>query len=95
MALDFEQVYKEHFTDVYKYVLFLSRNATVAEEVTQETFFKAMQKIDQFNGSCKLHIWLIRISRYTKSRDGILGATILFCPILRWILRKIISTRTL
>jgi len=65
MALDFEQVYKEHFTDVYKYVLSLSRNATVAEEVTQETFFKALQKIDQFNGSCKLYVWLCQIAKNT------------------------------
>ena len=65
MALDFEQVYKEHFTDVYKYVLSLSRNATVAEEVTQETFFKALRKIDQFNGSCKLYVWLCQIAKNT------------------------------
>ncbi|MCL2409653.1 MAG: sigma-70 family RNA polymerase sigma factor [Oscillospiraceae bacterium] len=65
MALDFEQVYKEHFIDVYKYVLSLSRNAIVAEEVTQETFFKAMQKIDRFNGSCKLYVWLCQIAKNT------------------------------
>ncbi|MCL2364465.1 MAG: sigma-70 family RNA polymerase sigma factor [Defluviitaleaceae bacterium] len=65
MALDFEQVYKAHFTDVYKYVLSLSRNATIAEEVTQETFFKALRKIDQFNGSCKLYVWLCQIAKNT------------------------------
>ena len=65
MAFDFEQVYKEHFPNVYKYVLSLCRDEYVAEEVTQETFFKAMQKIDQFNGSCKLYVWLCQIAKNT------------------------------
>ena len=65
MAFDFEQVYHEHFPDVYKYVLSLCRNKAIAEEVTQETFFKAMQKIDQFNGSCKLYVWLCQIAKNT------------------------------
>ena len=49
---DFEEIYKEYFSDVHKYVLSLCRNENMAEEVTQETFFKAMQHIDKFNGSC-------------------------------------------
>lgn len=51
---DFGDVYTQYFSDVYKYVLSLSCNETIAEEVTQQTFFKAMQHIDQFNGSCKI-----------------------------------------
>ena len=65
VAFDFEQVYHEHFPDIYKYVLSLCRNKAIAEEVTQETFFKAMQKIDQFNGSCKLYVWLCQIAKNT------------------------------
>ena len=65
MTLDFEQVYKDYFSDVKKYVLYLCGNEFVAEEVTQETFFKAMQKIDQFNGSCKLFVWLCQIAKNT------------------------------
>jgi len=65
VAFDFEQVYKEHFTDVYKYILLLCRDEAVAEEITQETFFKAMQSINQFNGSCKLYVWLCQIAKNT------------------------------
>lgn len=65
MSADFEQIYREHFTDVYKFVLSLSRDESIAEEVTQETFFKAMQKIDEFNGSCKLYVWLCQIAKNT------------------------------
>jgi RNA polymerase sigma-70 factor (ECF subfamily) len=36
-----------------------------AEEITQETFFKAMKHIDKFNGSCKLYVWLCQIAKNT------------------------------
>lgn len=65
MATDFEQIYREHFLDVRKYVLSLSRDEMIAEEVTQETFFKAMQSMDKFNGSCKLYVWLCQIAKNT------------------------------
>jgi RNA polymerase sigma-70 factor (ECF subfamily) len=65
VAFDFEQIYKEHFLDVYKYVLSISRDEALANEVTQETFFKAMQKIDTFKGECKLFVWLCQIAKNT------------------------------
>ena len=62
---DFESIYTDYFADVYKYILSICRNETVAEEITQETFFKAMRNIDQFNGSCKLYVWLCQIAKNT------------------------------
>ena len=62
---DFEKIYTEYFSDVYKYVLTICRNGAIAEEVTQETFFKAMRHINQFNGSCKLYVWLCQIAKNT------------------------------
>lgn len=62
---DFGEIYLEHFSDVYKYVLSLCMDEVFAEEVTQETFFKAMQHIDKFNGSCKLYVWLCQIAKNT------------------------------
>ena len=60
---DFEEVYRRCFADVYKYVLALSRDEAVAEEVTQETFFKALTAIDGFRGQCQLWVWLCQIAR--------------------------------
>ena len=60
---DFEEVYRRCFADVYKYVLALSRDEAVAEEVTQETFFKALTAIDGFRGQCQLRVWLCQIAR--------------------------------
>ena len=40
---DFGEIYNIYMKDVYKYVLAISRNPDVAEEITQETFFKALK----------------------------------------------------
>ena len=55
---DFEEIYTEHFSAVYKYALSLCRDELLAEEVTQETFFKALRNINQFKNQCKLYVWL-------------------------------------
>ena len=60
---DFEEVYQRYFSDVYKYVLVLSGDEHVAEEVTQETFFKALTAIGTFRGDCQLRVWLCQIAR--------------------------------
>lgn len=62
---DFEKIYAEYFSDVYQYALSLSQNESVAEEITQETFFKALRHIDRFNGNCKLYVWLCQIAKNT------------------------------
>lgn len=64
-APDFSVIYSEYFSDVYKYILSLCRNKTIAEEITQESFFKAMQHIDGFNGTCTLYVWLCQIAKNT------------------------------
>jgi len=53
------------FTINYSFVLLLSRNEKIAEEITQETFFKALKNIDKFNGKCKLNVWLCQIAKNT------------------------------
>ncbi|PUB11131.1 RNA polymerase sigma factor [Paenisporosarcina sp. OV554] len=62
---DFESIYSQYFRDVYSFVLLLSRNEKVAEEITQETFFKALKNIDKFKGNCKLNVWLCQIAKNT------------------------------
>lgn len=61
----FEVIYKEHFENVYKYVYSLCRNENLAEEITQEAFFKAMEHLDGFDGKCSLYVWLCQIAKNT------------------------------
>lgn len=63
--IEFEAVYKRYFKDVYKYALSLTRDEHIAEEITQETFFKALKSIDHFDGRCKLYVWLCQIAKNT------------------------------
>ena len=62
---DFEQVYNLYFRDVYRYALSICRNESVAEEITQETFYKALAKLDSFDGKCKVSVWLCQIAKNT------------------------------
>jgi len=64
-VLEFEKIYSEYFDDVYKYVYSLCRNSSVAEEVTQDSFFKALKSIDSYKGECKLCVWLCQIAKNT------------------------------
>ena len=59
------KIIKKYFQDVYKYVLALSRDPSLAEEITQEAFFKALKSLDSFQGQCKLYVWLCQIAKNT------------------------------
>ena len=63
--MDLERIYEENFITVYRYVLSLSRNPHIAEDVTQETFFKALKSVKQFRGDCSLSVWLCQIAKNT------------------------------
>lgn len=62
---DVEQIYKQYFQDVYLFALSLSRDRQIAEEITQETFARAVKSIDQFKGNCKISVWLCQIAKNT------------------------------
>ena len=59
----FEAVYEELFPQVYRYLLVLCGDRDLAEELAQETFFQAIQRIDSFRGDCKLYVWLCQIGK--------------------------------
>ena len=47
-ADSFTQIYQSYFDPVYRYALSLSGSPHIAEEITQETFFKALRSLNQF-----------------------------------------------
>jgi RNA polymerase sigma-70 factor (ECF subfamily) len=61
---DMEQIYKECVQSVYKYLLSLSHEEDIAEELTQETFYRATYSIDKYDGSCKVSVWLCQIAKH-------------------------------
>lgn len=62
---DFDRIYITYFRQVYKYAMSLCQNPALAEEITQETFFKALKSIDSFRGNCSLNTWLCTIAKNT------------------------------
>ena len=60
---EFEEVYLKYFDDVYRYIRRLSGNEHVAEEITSDTFFKAMKSIGKFRGDCEIRVWLCQIAK--------------------------------
>lgn len=63
--MDFEEIYRTYFQNVYRFVCSLTPDRDLAEEVTQETFLKAMQAIDRFDGEKDILAWLFTIARNT------------------------------
>ena len=60
-----EKIYEQHFKTVYKYLFCLTHNGDLAEELTQETFYKAVKNISTFKNECKMSVWLCQIAKNT------------------------------
>ena len=60
---EMEQVYQAWFLDVYRYTLKLCGEKPLAEDLTSDTFLRAMDAIRGFRGECELRVWLCRIAR--------------------------------
>ncbi|MDC7280535.1 MULTISPECIES: RNA polymerase sigma factor [Pseudobutyrivibrio] len=60
---EFEEIYKLYYPQVYRFVMSLCSNSDLAEEITQETFFRALKGIDGYRGDCKLSVWLFQIAK--------------------------------
>lgn len=58
-----EEIYKEYFEVVYKYIFCLTNNKYIAEEITQDTFAIAVKQIKKFRGECKISVWLCQIAK--------------------------------
>lgn len=61
--MEFEEIYATYFSDVYMYIRRLSRDEHIAEEITSETFFKAISSIESFRGECDIRVWLCQIAK--------------------------------
>ncbi|QRG70797.1 sigma-70 family RNA polymerase sigma factor [Brevibacillus choshinensis] len=54
-------MYRLHVNDIYRYLLRLTRDARQAEDLTQETFFRAFSSLDDFHGE-KVRPWLFKVA---------------------------------
>ncbi len=59
----FVDSYNAYVNVVFHYLMSLTFDPELSEELTQETFVKAYQKIDSFDGRCKMSVWLCQIAK--------------------------------
>ncbi len=59
----FEDVYKEYFKRVYAFLYKLTSDRHVAEEMAQETFYRAFVGFHKYDGSCEIFTWLAAIAK--------------------------------
>ncbi len=48
---------------LYRYLIFLTSNPALAEDLFQETWIRVLERGHQFNGRCKFESWLFAIAR--------------------------------
>jgi len=58
----YEDVINIHYASIYRLLLFLTRNASLAEDMTQEVFASAWAAIQGFRGEASVKTWLRRIA---------------------------------
>ncbi len=50
----FDEMYERYAQFVYRFLLSRCHDQSVAEELTQETFYQAFRSLEKYDGSCKL-----------------------------------------
>lgn len=58
-----EEIYQQHARTVYKFILSMTHDEDLSEELTQETFYQAIRSIDRFDNSCSVSTWLCAIAK--------------------------------
>lgn len=58
-----DEIYQQHAQTVFKYLMTLTHDVYIAEELTQETFYQAIKSISRFDQSCKVTTWLCAVAR--------------------------------
>ena len=58
-----EELYRLYYADLYRYLLFLTKDTTHAEDLLMETFLKAITAVHRFRGDSSVKTWLFGIAR--------------------------------
>ena len=81
MDTEFEQLYQTYYMQVYSFIMAISKNQDISEEITQKTFFKAMTAAKKYRGNSSELTWLCAIAknlyideiRIHRKNDGLKG----------------------
>lgn len=75
MIKEFDEIYRLYADDVYRFLLKLSGNQAVAQDILQDTMLKTITSADKFKENCSVKTWLCAIAKnefynYTKRCDN-------------------------
>ena len=59
-----EAVYQQYADQVKRFLVCLTGDLALAEELTQETFYQAVKSLSRYDGSCKTSVWLCQIAKH-------------------------------
>ena len=62
---NFDQIYRAYAVQIYRYLLSIGCPAQDAEDIMQETFVKALLRIDSYRGDAQISVWLCQIAKNT------------------------------
>lgn len=61
--MDYDKLYNSYYMQVYSYAVSLAQNRELAEDITQNTFYKAVSTKSQFKGKSNELTWLCSIAK--------------------------------
>ena len=62
---EFEKLFNDNRDFIFKYLIKMTRDASLAEELTQETFFRAYMNYPSLRNKEKASVWLCQIAKNT------------------------------
>ncbi|WP_202412482.1 RNA polymerase sigma factor [Halobacillus litoralis] len=63
MVTQLEDIYHTYFKDVFLYAYSLSGDKHISEDITSETFMKALTSLHSFRGDSDIRVWLCQIAK--------------------------------
>lgn len=62
---EFEKIFDENREFIFKYLMKMTKDVSLAEELTQETFFRAYMNYTTLRNKEKVSVWLCQIAKNT------------------------------
>ena len=60
---DSENLFEKYYEDVFRFLRGLTLDQHLADELTQETFYRALKSIDTYRGESEWRVWLCSIAK--------------------------------
>ena len=77
-----QEIYITYANQVKRFLLCLTADADLAEELMQETFYQAVKSIDRYDGICRMSVWLCQIAKHLFYDHVKMVLNFLFCMLV-------------